>query len=1520
MRVFAPEKANVRQVLISLQRQDPKGIAVEVSIDGVVHGKATRSSLPRELLEAKDSFVRSLREGLRLDVAIAQLSLLEANLQELGHQLRALCLPGDSGLALADLLNRGAKIRTLIEVCVEAEGPELLSLPFEALRLPDGQVVATHPSAIMMRRPTDLAPGPAEPLAGPLKILVAVGAPDEGKTTSAVLDYERELQHILDAVEPLRMHDNADVRILEVGHPDMIAQAIERDAYHVLHISCHGRPGWLELEDEDGRPYPTTAEALIRPLRETGRPVPFVLLNTCHGGVQDEGVTSLAEALLRAGVPAVLAMQTSVSDRYATNLAGSFYEYLAGREVFLPSRALARARKSLEKRRLTAMQHSARPEETQPEYATAALFVAGKEGPLADFSLDKNPLRSRPVYSLAGPVPQLRMDDLIGRRKELRTCLRAIENLTRRRAGVVLTGIGGVGKSSVVGRAMQRLKEKGWLVAAHSGHFDLSSVGKAVGHALTSGPPSSKKLAQAFEKGLDDETQLGLLKQALAEEKMVLILDDFEQNLKPGGSGFLSDEVGDYLRSLQKSALTGRLLITSRYPIPGSSPYFYPIPVGPLSPAERRKMVLRLPALQKLDRQALARVLRLVGGHPRVLEFLDALLSGGKGRLPQVTAKLEQLSSDHGLDPKAGVDGLDEALQEAILVGTRDIFLENLLDIARGEEIDKALLQTAVSNLPVTASGLARMMASDDASLPGDVRTAEESLTRLEELSLLHRFPDGAAWVHRWTAEGLASTNRDGHSRRCFRAGTYRWWRVNHESHDLDDGIEAVRNYLAAKDYDRTVETAKHCFEAFRDLQREATVASLASEVLESLSEEHSGFAQVADEEATAYQALGKTQRALDRREGLLARAKRLAKAEPDRAEYQRDLAVSYSKMGDLYRALGQGEKAREAYLKDLEIAERLAKAEPDRAEYQRDLSVSYEQMGELYWDLNQGEKAREAYLKALNISERLAKAEPDRADYQRDLAVSYSKVGDVYRAIGQGEKAREAYLKALDIRDGLGKAEPDRAEYQRDLAVSYNKMGDLYWDLNQSEKAREAYIKDLEIAERLAKAEPDRADYQRDLSVSCERMGDLYRALGQGEKARQAYLKAVNISERLAKAEPDRADYQRDLSVSYERIGELYWDLNQGKKAREAYKEALDISERLAKAEPDRADYQRDLSVSYSKVGDVYRAIGQGEKAREAYLKALDIRERLAKAEPDRAEYQRDLSVSYNKVGDLYLALGQGEKAREAYLKALEIAEHLAKAEPDRAEYQRDLSVSCERMGDIYRALGQSVKTREAYLKALNISERLTKAEPKRADYQRDLSMSYNKMGDLYRALDQGEKARGAYMKALGIRERLAKAEPDQADYQRHLSVSYSKMGDLYRALGQGEKAREAYMKALEIAERLAKTEPKRADYQRDLAVSYSKMGDLYRALGQGEKAREAYLKDLEIAERLAKAEPDRADYQRDLAVCLIGLGQLAVPPSCKQLKRALAILSLLKDTGRLNTVDEPMVVQLSRMVADLC
>jgi len=50
--------------------------------------------------------------------------------------------------------------------------------------------------------------------------------------------------------------------------------------------------------------------------------------------------------------------------------------------------------------------------------------------------------------------------------------------------------------------------------------------------------------------------------------------------------------------------------------------------------------------------------------------------------------------------------------------------------------------------------------------------------------------------------------------------------------------------------------------------------------------------------------------------------------------------------MGGLYLVLGQDDKAREAFRKCLTIAERLTQAEPDRVDYQVDLANSLALVG----------------------------------------------------------------------------------------------------------------------------------------------------------------------------------------------------------------------------------------------------------------------------------------------------------------------------------------------------------------------------------------------------------------------------------------------------------------------------------------------------------------------------------------------------------------------------------------------
>ena len=97
-------------------------------------------------------------------------------------------------------------------------------------------------------------------------------------------------------------------------------------------------------------------------------------------------------------------------------------------------------------------------------------------------------------------------------------------------------------------------------------------------------------------------------------------------------------------------------------------------------------------------------------------------------------------------------------------------------------------------------------------------------------------------------------------------------------------------------------------------------------------------------------------------------------------------------------------------------FAERLAAQDPGQADWQRDLSVSYNKIGDVLLAQGDAPGALAAYRDALAIRERLAAQDPGQADWQRDLSVSYNKIGDVLLAQGDAPGALAAYRDALAI------------------------------------------------------------------------------------------------------------------------------------------------------------------------------------------------------------------------------------------------------------------------------------------------------------------------------------------------------------------------------------------------------------------------------------------------------------------------------------------------------------------------
>jgi len=138
--IVAAERGRVERVLISLTADGATGqVRVQVRIGGQVHGSTEPGPLPPGLQSAHADFLRGFSAGHRRSPDEGQRASLESIVADLGRQLRSLCLAGDAGEAVANLLD-GCPVGHLVEVCIEADGAELLELEDE-----DGRAVPTTP-------------------------------------------------------------------------------------------------------------------------------------------------------------------------------------------------------------------------------------------------------------------------------------------------------------------------------------------------------------------------------------------------------------------------------------------------------------------------------------------------------------------------------------------------------------------------------------------------------------------------------------------------------------------------------------------------------------------------------------------------------------------------------------------------------------------------------------------------------------------------------------------------------------------------------------------------------------------------------------------------------------------------------------------------------------------------------------------------------------------------------------------------------------------------------------------------------------------------------------------------------------------------------------------------------------------------------------------------------------------------------------------------------------------------------
>lgn len=211
--------------------------------------------------------------------------------------------------------------------------PELIDLPWELLRTPRRNRFFALNSRTPIIRYLE-QPEPVSPLsiASPVRVLVMIANPPGTQTLDVATELDKLHQGTAAAVA------GGFIELEQVREPTLssLTDHLREAACHVFHFIGHGaflegqQEGALLMQDDDGRPRLVTGEALGGLLWGYERdldPPRLVILNACEGAMTGaaDPFAGVAEALVLQGMPAVVAMQTKVSDRAAISFAEGFY-------------------------------------------------------------------------------------------------------------------------------------------------------------------------------------------------------------------------------------------------------------------------------------------------------------------------------------------------------------------------------------------------------------------------------------------------------------------------------------------------------------------------------------------------------------------------------------------------------------------------------------------------------------------------------------------------------------------------------------------------------------------------------------------------------------------------------------------------------------------------------------------------------------------------------------------------------------------------------------------------------------------------------------------------------------------------------------------------------------------------------------------------------------------------------------------------------------------------------------------
>ena len=575
--------------------------------------------------------------------------------------------------------------------------------------------------------------------------------------------------------------------------------------YHIVHWSGHGHLNRLELAKPGGAQDFLSGEDLLDLFIRAGGFIPrLFFLSACHSGailrVQDwndflavaqgkelgtkdapasetkdislderPGYTGTAHALLQGGVPSVVAMRYAVGDDYARELAVEFYRaLLAHAQPKSAAAALTMARQALLDAHRPGNAHYA-----VCDHATPVLY--GAEHPGLTLQKGRSPglVTRNPRLHQITELTMARHEHFVGRTWELAGLgadFIGSSSGAEVKPVALITGLGGMGKTALTAEALA-LWESGfeWVLLYQAKPNALSfdatlrdihmklyaEQGRYYAHVQERPADAIYRAADAEFTGAERLERLTRnLVRALRDEPILLVLDNFETNLKPQAESGTTDEplwacqdpAWDRCLTQLATALVGtpsRVLITCRRPLAAlAGMACHRVLLGPLPACEAALYLREHAGLSHMmfsgdaaERALAMRLLQASRFHPLLMDRLARLATGGPALRPQFLQALDLLETRHdytlllALFTTEPGDTKELAYLNDALATSLDHLIRDASPDAR-----RLLWMIAVANDPVALDLLKGVWSGEDSPQQQQLRQLKQMLDMLPQL------------------------------------------------------------------------------------------------------------------------------------------------------------------------------------------------------------------------------------------------------------------------------------------------------------------------------------------------------------------------------------------------------------------------------------------------------------------------------------------------------------------------------------------------------------------------------------------------------------------------------------------------------------------------------------------------------------------------------------------------------------------------------------------------------------------